>query len=74
MQNKCLRTIAGAFKATSIPVLEAETFIAPIDVYLDHFQAKAQYRLCVGSQAKFIVIACTAIANKLQGKAGHKRI
>lgn len=35
MQNKCLRTVARAFKATPIPVLEAETFIAPIDSHLD---------------------------------------
>ena len=34
-QNKCLRTIAGAFKATPIPTLEAETFIPPIDLYMN---------------------------------------
>ena len=45
MQNNCLRTIAGAFKATPIPVLEAETYIAPIDVYLDTLQAQAGHRL-----------------------------
>lgn len=45
MQNKCLRTVTGAFKATPIPVLEAERFIAPIDVHLDQLQAKARYRL-----------------------------
>ena len=45
IQNRCLRTVAGAFKATPIPVLEAETHIVPIDVYLDQLQAKARYRL-----------------------------
>lgn len=39
LQNKCLRTIAGAFKATPISVLEAETFIAPIGIHLDQLQA-----------------------------------
>lgn len=46
LQNKCLRTIAGAFKAMPIPVLEAETFITPIDIHLDQLQAKARYRFC----------------------------
>lgn len=36
MQKKCLRTVAGAFKAT---VLEAKTNINPIDVHLDLQQA-----------------------------------
>ena len=73
MQNKCLRTIAGAFKAMPIPVLEAETYIAPIDIHLDHLQAKARYRLRVGGQAKFIAKNCKAIANKLRGKSGRTR-
>ena len=73
LQNKCLRTIAGAFKATPISVLEAETFIAPIDIHLDQLQAKAQYRLRVNGQSKFIAKTCTSIANKLRGKAGCKR-
>ena len=45
LQNKCLQTIAGAFKATPILVLEAETFIAPIDIHLDQLQVKARYQL-----------------------------
>lgn len=45
IQKKCLRIIARAFKATPIPVLEAETFTAPIDVHLDPLQANATYRL-----------------------------
>lgn len=45
--NKCLRTIAGTFKATSIPVLGAETFIAPIEAHLDELHAKARYTGCV---------------------------
>ena len=74
LQSKCLRTIAGAFKATPIPVLEAETFITPIDIHLDQLQAKARYRLHIGGQSKFIARACKVIANKLRGKAGRKRV
>ena len=73
IQNKCLQTIAGAFKATPIPVLEAETYIAPIDIHLDQLQAQARHRLCQGGQNKFIINACNSIANKLKGRAGRKR-
>lgn len=34
IQNQCLRTIAGAYKSTPIPVLEHETSIIPLDLYL----------------------------------------
>ena len=73
IQNECLRTIAGAFKATPIPVLEAETYIAPIDIHLDQLQAQARHRLCQGGQRKFIINACNSIANKLRGRPGRKR-
>ena len=74
MQNNCLRTIAGAFKATPISVLEVETFIAPIDTHLDMLQAQARYRLRAGGQLKIISSACNKIADKLRGKAGRKRL
>jgi hypothetical protein len=34
VQNRCLRTIAGAYKATPIPLLESETGVLPIRTYL----------------------------------------
>ena len=73
LQNQCLRMIAGAFKATPISVLEAETFIATIDIHLDQLQAKARYRLRDTGQSRFIARTCTSIANKLRGKAGRQR-
>lgn len=66
--------MAGAYKATPIPVLEAETIIAPTDVHLDQLQAKARYRLRAGGQARVITTPCKATANKLQGKVGRKRL
>ena len=68
MRNRCLRTVAGAFKATPIPVLEAETFIAPIDYDLDQLQAKAMHRPRAGNQAKVLTMGRKAIANKPRGK------
>jgi hypothetical protein len=73
MQNKCLRTIAGAFRATPIPVLEAETFISPMDAHLDQLQASARVRLRSGGHQTLIANACRAIAKKLRGKAGRRR-
>src|SRR5437016_10169474 len=43
-QNRCLRTIARAYKATSIPLLESETRVLPIRTYLSMLQA--QYQAC----------------------------
>jgi hypothetical protein len=45
IQNKCLRTITGAYKATPTAALETETFIPPIDLYLDSRAAAFQVRL-----------------------------
>ncbi|PQE33417.1 reverse transcriptase protein [Rutstroemia sp. NJR-2017a WRK4] len=45
VQNKCLRTIAGAYSATPIQALETGTFTPPIDLYLDSRIAAFQRRL-----------------------------
>ena len=34
MQNKCLRTITGAYKTTNVHVLEHEASAAPVDLHL----------------------------------------
>jgi hypothetical protein len=35
VQNKCLRSIAGAYKATNVQVLEHEASVAPVDLNLE---------------------------------------
>lgn len=35
LQKNCLRSIIGAYKATNIKVLEAESGVLPLDIYLD---------------------------------------
>lgn len=42
LQNKCLQAITGAYKATSIKMLEAESGIIPLDVYLDQMVLKSR--------------------------------
>lgn len=53
-QNKCLGTVVtGAFQAIPSPVLDAKMFIAPMDVHLDHLQAKSETQPpCRRSKAK----------------------
>ena len=63
IQNNCLRTIAGAFKATPISVLEVETVVAPVDTHLDMPQVEARHRLRAGGQLKIISFACNKIAD-----------
>ena len=35
VQNKCLRTITGAYKTTNVRVLEHEASVAPLDLHLE---------------------------------------
>ena len=35
VQNKCLRTITGAYKTTNVQVLEHETSVPPLDLHLE---------------------------------------
>ena len=74
VQNKCLRVVAGAYRATPIEVLQAETFICPLTQHLDHLQAKGRSRLQHNGQAKVIEQACEKIRTRLKGKRGRQRI
>ena len=73
MQNKCLRTITGAFRATPIPVLETETHVTSIESHLEELQVKARYRQRTAGQTRLISSFCKEIERKLRGKAGKKR-
>jgi hypothetical protein len=53
-QNKCLRLIAGAYKATPVRALETETFIPPLDLYLDGRAAAYQERI-EGSKVESVI-------------------
>jgi hypothetical protein len=70
-QNKCLRTISGAYKATPIASLESETFVPPIDLYLDSRVAAFQRRIQGSPSYEVIQRACKNIQRrlKLKGKA-----
>ena len=71
IQNRSLRTVAGAYRATPIAVLEAETHIPPITVHLNRLQRNARRRLEQGS--RYIKKSCKTIGDKLRGTRGRRR-
>lgn len=73
IQNKCLRTISGAYKATPITELERETRIAPLSLHLDKLQANARFRLHKSGRRAQINEAIKKIQRKLKGKRGRRR-
>lgn len=54
LRNKCLRAIVGAYKATPVEVLQAETLKPPMKEHLNQLQANARLRLKTSGQAAFI--------------------
>jgi hypothetical protein len=64
-QNKCLRMVAGAYKATPIRRLETETFTPPLAIYLDRQVAAYQLRHKNSDCQKAIRQACKKIRNRV---------
>lgn len=73
IQNRCLRAIAGAYKATPIPVLEAETYSSPLPLLLDSIQMDARRRLTVTGMRQLIHKSCLRIVEKLNSQRGRPR-
>jgi hypothetical protein len=74
IQNKCLRVVTGAYKATPTQVLEAEAGIPPIEIYLNQLQAQTRKRLSDSNQTRIIQEACRRIQENLQGKRGRRKV
>lgn len=72
VQNKCLRTIAGAYRATPVVLLETETFTPPIDLYLDSRIAAFQQRLQNSPIYQQIQVACKWIVRRLKLRTKQK--
>jgi hypothetical protein len=60
-QNQCLRIVTGAYKATPIRQLETESFIPPLDLWLNGRLALFQARLERTGIAQLIRNACETI-------------
>ena len=65
-QSRCLRTVAGAYKATPVRSLETETHVPPIDLYLNKAVADFERRLERTGMGEQIRRACGAIAGRLR--------
>ena len=70
IQNGCLRKVLGAYRATSVNVLEAEAEIAPMQTTLDMAVLRNQATRGTHSVTK---IGNSKIRRRLRGKRGQKR-
>jgi hypothetical protein len=66
VQNKCLRTITGAYKTTNVQVLEHEASVAPLDLHLEMLATNHVLRTedSAGNQA--VDETCKAIDQRAQ--------
>ncbi len=65
-QSRNLRVVSGAYKATPVRNLETETFVPPIDIYLDRRLADFERRLVATGMAQRVRDAQATIANSLR--------
>ena len=61
-QTQCLRTVAGAYRATPVRALETETFIPPLDLYLNGRVAQFEGRIEESGMGQLIRDSCATIA------------
>lgn len=73
VQNECLRTIAGAFKATPTSALEVETAIPPLDLYLNERIASFRYRHQTKGMQELVSAACEQTRRKLARTRRRRR-
>lgn len=73
IQNRYLRLLSGAYKATPIEVRQAETMITPIQEYLDLQQAKARAPFRIEGQAAFIKKQCKKVTAKLRQRGTNTK-
>ncbi len=71
IQGKCLRTIAGAYKATSTEALEIETFTPPLDLHTERLATRAIARIRMTKAATGIKKMCKQICRQTTGKRGR---
>ncbi|EAQ88479.1 hypothetical protein CHGG_05098 [Chaetomium globosum CBS 148.51] len=81
-QNKSLRIVAGAFKHTPIRNLETETWVPPLDLYLNKRFAEFETRLQrtdlddgqggKKTAGSIILTACQRIQQRLRSKSGNR--
>jgi hypothetical protein len=73
VQNKCLRVVSGAYKATPVAALETETNTPPLDLYLDAKLVKFRLRHKHSGMEELVTRACAGIQAKLRRRHGRPR-
>lgn len=63
-QTRCLRVVAGAYKATPNRNVESETWVPPLDLYLNRWVARTEQRLEETGMARLISSAHAATATQ----------
>jgi hypothetical protein len=54
VQNKCLRIVSGAYKATPTRYLESEMAVPPLDLYFDKWVADFEDRIKLSGMARLL--------------------
>ena len=72
IQNKCLRVVAGVYRATPIHSLEVETCTPLLDLYLDSQLATFQKRLENLEVGRVIENSCNWIQARIRNRRGRK--
>jgi len=67
-QNKCLRAVAGAYRATPTRELETETFVPPIDLYLQERAQAFRQRVKGSSYEQSRDKLCQWIRRRIAGR------
>jgi hypothetical protein len=69
-QARCLRTVTGTYKATSVRQLETEAAIPPLDLYLSGRVARFEQRMERTGMNRLIQDSCAAVARKVRYRRG----
>ena len=65
--------VAGAYRATLTRHLETETYVPPINIYLDRRLADFEARLETTGKAQLISSVCDRVKNQLRRRRGRPR-
>lgn len=71
-QNQALRIVIGAYKATRIRQLETETFIPPVDIWLEARRAAFYCRLEASGMAKLIYTLSAPIRRQVLNRSRRR--
>ena len=73
IQGRFLRTITGAYRATATEALEIETYIEPLDLYIERNTNLGYTRQSTQGQEEKIKTLRQRLARRTRGKRGRKR-